>query len=140
MTDEQERVCSAYREGCKAEIEANMDKLCVKQQAFEKLVDERKKMTEQALELAHDILDKRMIAENGVREEMREKSVGFRTDFLSKNEYNAKHEALSAKIDNLAEKTNTLSGKVVLIIIGIPIVMSFFVSILTVFITHILTK
>lgn len=134
--DEQERVCSAYREGCKAEMEAKLDKLCEKQQAFEKLVDERKRMTEQALSLAHDILDKRMIAENNVREEMRERSISFRTDFLSKNEYNARHEALLTKIETLEKQTSKIDGRMVAIVFIIPLA----ISMVMMLILHLLSR
>ena len=140
MTDEQtermEKLCEAYRTGCKAELNVKIDKLRTEIKHNKELFDVQEKASDKALELAREILDKKMIAENNIREEMRERTAWF----LTRSEYDGKHEALTVKIDSLAEKTNTMSGKMVLIVIGIPIFISVVISIVSMFVYHLMVK
>ena len=140
MTDEQtermEKLCDAYRMGDKSEFDVKLDKLRIEIKANKELSEERERASDKALKLATDILDKRMIAENNIREEMRDRT----TSFLTRIEYDGKHEGLISKIDSLAEKTNTMSGKMMLIIIGIPIFISVVISVVSMFIFHMASK
>ena len=140
MTNDQieqmEKLCDAYRTGDKAELEVKLDKLRVEIKHNRELFDERERSSDKALELAREILKDKLQADNNIKGEMQK----LITTFISKPEYEGKHSALEFKIESLAEKTSTLSGKMMLIIIGVPILMSFLVSLVTVFIIHLSGK
>lgn len=130
--EQMEKLCDAYRQGIKSEFEVKLDKLRVEIKHNRELFDFQEKASDKALELAREILKDKLAADNNVKGEMQK----LVTTFITKPEYEGKHATIETKIEGLAEKTNTMSGKVMLIIVGIPLLTSLVVSIATMFIFH----
>ena len=130
--EQMEKLCDAYRQGDRAELDVKLDKLRVEIKHNRELFDFQERASDKALELAREILKDKLTADNNIKGEMQK----LVATFITKPEYEGKHATIETKIEGLAEKTNTMSGKVMLIIIGIPLLTSLVVSIATMFIFH----
>lgn len=140
MTEDQmeqiEKLCNAYRKGDKAEVDVKLEKLRVEIKHNKELFDVQEKASDKALALARDMLREKLAEENHIREQLTAQALTF----LTIKEYEGRHDALETKLDVIADKASTLSGKMVIIVIAIPMVMSLIISILAAFLTHVLMK
>ena len=123
-----EALCNSYRNLLCLKIEKLENKVDSNKEIF----DERVRLSDKALKIAQDILNARMESENKIREELREQT----NSFITRNEYSIQHQFVLEKISDVTKDTSKLDGKIVVMIVGIPIVMSFLVSIVTLFIFH----
>jgi hypothetical protein len=119
-------LCDAKMDVLRTEI----SKACLKQESFEKLVNERQRMGETALGLAREILNSRMIAENNIREELRRRTA----EFITRNEFLANIKSVAEKAELLARETSKLDGRMISICFVIPFIVSGFM----IFVFHLL--
>lgn len=109
-------LCRSYRDV----VDTKLDKLRVEIKSNKELLDERARFGDKALELAREGLNKRMEAENRIREELREQT----TTFISRAEYKAFERVIDERMLALIKDTSKLDGRMVAICFIIPIIVT----------------
>lgn len=105
---------------CREVVDTKFDKLRIEIKSNRELFDERGRFGDRALELAREGLDRRMEAENGIRNELREKTAAF----ITRDEYNANLKNVTDKAELLAKETSKLDGRMVAICFIVPIIVT----------------